>query len=249
MTAFPVPLDDLIAHVRSQRPQGDPLGELTEAVSVAARLDEQADALIGHFVDLARRSGASWSQIGAGMGVSKQAAQKRFVPRWDGSDPIPGGQFFSRFTRRARNVLAAAQAIAGSAEVSAAAIVVGLLSEPEGLAAAILHRLGASDDAVTAAFGLQLTGEPSDADPAALRRISFTDEADALLHGTLKAVLRLGHNYVGTEHLLLGALFADQSTAATLKRLGVTADAVETAVVTEVAPIQAEHRRARGRSD
>jgi ATP-dependent Clp protease ATP-binding subunit ClpA len=176
------------------------------------------------------------------MGVSKQAAQKRFVPRWDGSDPIPEGQLFSRFTQRARNVLATAHAVAGSADVSAAAIVVGLLSEPEGLAAKIMHELGASDRAVTRAFGLRLTDERPDADAPALRQIPFGDDAKALLRGTLKAVLRLGHNYVGTEHLLLGALYAGGTAATTLQELGVAAASVEASIATEVVRIQDERR-------
>ena len=136
------------------------------------------------------------------MGVSKQAAQKRFVPRWDDSDPIPDEQLFSRYTPRARNVLAMAHALAESADVSAGAIVVGLLSEPEGLAAKILHQLGTTDAAMSSAFGLQPPDARPDADPAVLRQMPFADDAKALLRGTLKAVLRLGHNYVGTEHLL-----------------------------------------------
>jgi hypothetical protein len=241
-TPFPVPLDNLIAYVKALRPVGNPLDELTGAVTVAERLDEQSDALIGHFVDQARRSGASWSQIGTSMGVSKQAAQKRFVPRWDGADPAPEGQLFSRFTQRARNVLAMARAVAGPADVSAGAIVVGLLSEPAGLAARILHQLGATDQVVTRTFGLRLadTRADADADAAALRQTTFTDDAKELLRGTLKAVLRLGHNYVGTEHLLLGALFAGGPTAATLQGLGVTAEAVQAGIATEIARIQAE---------
>lgn len=241
-TSFPVPLDNLIAFVKAQRPQRNPLDELTEAVTVAERLDEQSDALIGHFVDQARRSGASWSQIGASMGVSKQAAQKRFVPRRDGSDLVLEGQLFSRFTQRARNVLAMARAVAGSDDVSAGAIVVALLSEPEGLAASVLQQLGATDEVVAAAFGHQLADTRSDSDAAALRQIPFADDAKELLRGTVKAVLRLGHNYVGTEHLLLGALFADGSAATTLQELGVTAQAVEQGIATEIARIQVERR-------
>ncbi len=67
--------------MKVQRPGGSPLDNLSDAVAVSAQLSEQADSLIGHFVDQARRSGASWSQIGASMGVTKQAAQQRFVPR------------------------------------------------------------------------------------------------------------------------------------------------------------------------
>ena len=59
----------------------DALDQLTDAVLAADHLGEVADHLIGHFVDQARRSGASWTDIGRSMGVSKQAAQKRFVPK------------------------------------------------------------------------------------------------------------------------------------------------------------------------
>jgi hypothetical protein len=81
MADFPVPRDNLIAYVKALHPGGGPLDNISDAVQVCAQLDEQSDALLGYFVDQARRSGASWSQIGASMGVSKQAAQKRFVPR------------------------------------------------------------------------------------------------------------------------------------------------------------------------
>ena len=91
MTEFPVPLDNLIAYVKALHPDGGPLDNVSDAVLVSDRLDEQSDALIGYFVDQARRFGASWSQIGASMGVSKQAVQKRFVPR-DGGGLVPEGQ-------------------------------------------------------------------------------------------------------------------------------------------------------------
>src|SRR5882762_10056359 len=80
MTEFPVPLDNLITYVKALHPEGGPLDNVSDAFAVSTQLDEQADALIGYFVDQARGSGLSWSQIGGSMGVSKQAAQKRFVP-------------------------------------------------------------------------------------------------------------------------------------------------------------------------
>ena len=101
---FPVPLDNLIAYVRALHPEGGPLDRLSDAMEVAARLDEQSDSLIGHFVDQARVSGASWSQIGASMGVSKQAAQKRFVSR---ADP-DADSFFGRRCRGRRQRIRAA---------------------------------------------------------------------------------------------------------------------------------------------
>jgi hypothetical protein len=59
----------------------DVLDRLSDAVIAADHLGDVADHLIGHFVDQARRSGASWTDIGRSMGVSKQAAQKRFVAK------------------------------------------------------------------------------------------------------------------------------------------------------------------------
>src|SRR3954463_16379813 len=99
----PVRLDDLIEAIK--KAHSDALEQLSGAVIVADHIGELADHLIGHFVDQARRSGASWTDIGRSMGVSKQAAQKRFVPKTP-SEPSgmdPGGGF-GRFTDRARNV-------------------------------------------------------------------------------------------------------------------------------------------------
>ncbi|MBB0246208.1 ATP-dependent Clp protease ATP-binding subunit, partial [Streptomyces alkaliphilus] len=74
----PVRLDDLIQAV--ERTHTDTLDRLSAAVIAGEHLGEVADHLIGHFVDRARRSGASWTDIGRSMGVTRQAAQKRFTP-------------------------------------------------------------------------------------------------------------------------------------------------------------------------
>ena len=97
----------------------------------AQHLDGIADHLIGHFVDQARRSGASWTEIGASMGVTKQAAQKRFVAKEPALDAQQG---FSRFTAAAGNVVVAAQEearAAGNDQTTAAHLVLGLLAEPD----------------------------------------------------------------------------------------------------------------------
>src|SRR3954469_5706263 len=95
--AHQVRLDDLIAAINQVN--DSPLEQLSHAVLAADHLGEVADHLIGHFVDQARRSGASWTDIGRSMGVTKQAAQKRFVPKGSGEpaalDPNEG---FARFT-------------------------------------------------------------------------------------------------------------------------------------------------------
>ncbi|GAA3141807.1 hypothetical protein GCM10020255_029750 [Rhodococcus baikonurensis] len=92
-----VRLDDLIDAIK--KVHTDALDQLSDAVIAADHLGEVADHLIGHFVDQARRSGASWTEIGASMGVSKQAAQKRFVPKAPNDQkPMDPNEGFSRFT-------------------------------------------------------------------------------------------------------------------------------------------------------
>jgi ATP-dependent Clp protease ATP-binding subunit ClpA len=238
VTDLPVSLDNLIAFVRTLQPGGGPLEKLADAMTVSARLDEQSDALIGYFVDQARRSGASWTQIGACMGVTKQAAQQRFVSRWESAE-------FSRFTARARNVLAAASQIAGlggADQVDAGHLAAGLLSEPDGLAARVIHAAGLTDEQVTTALGVQAAAGPGDADPAALRQLRFTDAGRSALRFTLKATLSLGHNYIGTEHLLLGVLGADGDAAQALAGLGLTVEVAQQKLADEFAAIQAQRR-------
>src|ERR1700735_1956774 len=95
-------LDDLIEAITNVH--SDALDQLSDAVLVADHLGEVADHLIGHFVDQARRSGASWTDIGRSMGVTKQAAQKRFVLRAATTTLDPNGGF-ERFTPRARHAV------------------------------------------------------------------------------------------------------------------------------------------------
>src|SRR6187401_147869 len=100
----PVRLDDLIETIK--KVHSDALEQLADAVLAAEHLGEVADHLIGHFVDQARRSGASWTDIGKSMGVTRQAAQKRFVPKGPGeASDLDPSQGFGRFTPRARNVV------------------------------------------------------------------------------------------------------------------------------------------------
>jgi hypothetical protein len=203
--ANPIRLDDLIATIK--KVHSDPLEQLTDAVLAANHLGDVADHLIGHFVDQARRSGASWTEIGRSMGVTKQAAQKRFVGKAAGTPDLDPAQGFSRFTSRARNVVAAAHDEArgaGNAEIGPEHLVLGLLAEPEALAAKAIVAQGVTladvRDAATAAL------------PAAADRppdlVPYDASARAVLKQAFREALRLGHNYVGTEHLLL-ALLAD----------------------------------------
>ncbi len=244
MATFPVPLDSLIAYVRTLHPDGDPLEHLTDAVAAASQLDDQADALIGYFVDQARSSGASWSQIGAAMGVSKQAAQKRFVGRDD--ELVPEGKTFSRFTPRARAAVAAAGELArasGSEAVDVNHLAAGAIVDPDGLAAHALHRLEVNEGQIYQALGVDPPVNKGDADPTALRHLRFTPAAREALKDALKAALRLGHNYIGTEHLLLGAVAGRGTMARDLATIGLRGSLIESAIAVEIAEAQLQRRR------
>ncbi|MEV0356572.1 Clp protease N-terminal domain-containing protein [Nocardia sp. NPDC050697] len=223
-----VRLDDLIDGIKKARPD-DVLEQLSDAVVTAGTLGEVADHLIGHFVDQARRSGASWTDIGASMGVSKQAAQKRFVPKGPdaGLDPAAG---FGRFTPRARSAVAASQEAArnsGHTVIGLPHLVLGLLTQPEALAAKELETQGVTLDAVAAAAAAALP-EPSGEPIPAL--IPFDADAKKALELTFREAVRLGHNYVGTEHVLL-ALLEQENGTGVLSGLGLQKARVEAHLV------------------
>jgi hypothetical protein len=237
MPEIPVRLDDLINFVVSQHPTGDALQHLSDAVETSDQVGEVADHLIGHFVDQARRSGASWTEIGAHMGVSKQAAQKRFVPNAEDPD-FPDRGPLSRFTIRARNAVQVAKqqaAVMGHGEVTNVHMLLGLLAEPQGLAAL----------AVTAGSGLELD-EVRDKILATQKRstrkarsnVRFSREAKKSLELALRQALRMGHNYIGTEHLLLGVMQQEKDHAAEiLAGLGLTYDATSSWLEAELAKL------------
>ncbi|MBK3641349.1 MULTISPECIES: Clp protease N-terminal domain-containing protein [Streptomyces] len=216
-----VRLDDLIAAIK--RVHSEPLDQLQDAVIAADHLGEVADHLIGHFVDQARRSGASWTDIGQSMGVTRQAAQKRFVPK-ESTDLDPN-QGFGRYTLRARNVVMSAHNEAKAAphtEVAPAHLVLGLLAEPEGLGAKAIAAQGVTLDSVREAA----TAALPPAAEAAPELVPYASDAKKVLELTFREALRLGHNYIGTEHILLALLEFENGTGV-LSGLGIGKTAVE----------------------
>lgn len=220
-------LDDLIGAI--VQVHDDPLEQLQSAMIAADHLGDVADHLIGHFVDQARRSGASWTDIGRSMGVTKQAARKRFVPKGPGEgNDLDASQGFQRFTPRAKHVVVAAHdlAIAGDhAFVTAGHLTLGLLAEPDAVAGRILTDLGATSEAVHAAVVL-----PDAVDDPPRAFVPYDDSAKKSLELTFREALRLGHNYVGTEHLLL-ALLEHEDGSGPLSGLGLDRSVVEAKVI------------------
>jgi Clp amino terminal domain, pathogenicity island component len=230
--ANPVRLDDLIEAIR--KVHSDVLDQLSDAVIAADHLGDVADHLIGHFVDQARRSGASWSDIDRSMGVTKQAAQQRFVPKDPGqpSDLDPS-QGFSRFTMRARNVVMAAQneaRAAGNDEIRPEHLMLGLLSEPDALAAESIVAQGVPLETVRQTVTAKLP-------PAAghvPELIPYDPQAKKALELTFREALRMGHNYIGTEHILLALLELQGGTGA-LVGLGIDKATAEASITAALA--------------
>jgi len=237
MSEHAVRLDDLIDYVKQQHPGSDPLQDLEHAMTLASHLGEVADHLIGHFVDQARRAGASWTDIGQHMGVSKQAAQKRFVSKAPEGLEYNLDAGFGRFTPRARKAVASAQDEARKGKHVALEpehLVLGLLGQPDTLAARAFTDLGASTEAIRTAVTTSGTEKKT-----VRGHVPISPAANVVLQHVLGEALRLGHNYIGTEHILLGILSDDQEPAArALIDLGVTHEAVEQWVLAALAQYQ-----------
>src|SRR5580704_11899558 len=129
-------LQALIETVRADAGDGDALAQLAQASRTVGDLEELSDALLGHFVDRCRHAGHSWSEISSALGVSKQAAHKRFSP---------GAPTFERFTHRARAVLIGADGEARGAGVRVIGtehLFLALFQPPDSLAAIALTQAG-----------------------------------------------------------------------------------------------------------
>ncbi len=247
MEQQPVRLDKLIGYVTSQ--DGTALDHVSAAVRISEYLDDLADSLIGHFVDQARRSGASWTEIGQSMGVTKQAAQKRFVLKGpvqgEGIPTGPGGKLGERFTDRAKRAQIAARQLAvkhRNEEVLPEHVVLAMLHEPEGMAARAIAALGVSTEAAREALSAALP--PGATDEQAREHVPFGPRSKHVLALALSEALGLGHNYIGTEHLLLGVVKEEEAQGGgVLTGLGLTEQRVREWLVPELALLAAKKRR------
>ncbi|MGW1098337.1 Clp protease N-terminal domain-containing protein [Streptomyces sp. NPDC002455] len=228
----PVRLDDLIDAIKNTHT--DALEQLSGAVVAADHLGEIADHLIGHFVDQARRSGASWTDIGRSMGVTRQAAQKRFVPKKPGeSSDLDPSQGFGRFDEQARNVVMGAHNEAHAArndEIGVGHLILGLLAEPDSLGAQAIAGQGITPEAVREAAVLAL---PAAADEVP-ELIPYDAASRKVLELTFREALRLGHDFIGTGHIVL-ALLEFEDGAGVLTGLGVDKDVASSDIAAAVA--------------
>ena len=149
---------------------------------------------------------------------------------------------FERFTDRARRVVVLAQEEArtlGHDQVGTEHVLLGLLDEGEGLAAKVLESLGIGSEAVRQRVA-EIVGRGEQAPSGHIR---FTEQTKDVLKLSLNEALQLGHNYIGTEHILLGLLREREGVAArVLTGLGADVQGART----EVIRILDEYRRKQG---
>jgi ATP-dependent Clp protease ATP-binding subunit ClpC len=138
---------------------------------------------------------------------------------------------FERFTDRARHVVVLAQEEATLLDhnyIGTEHVLLGLLREEEGIGARTLENLGISLDAVRR----EVEGIIGHGQAAPVGHIPFTPRAKKVLELSLREALQLGHNYIGTEHLLLGLVREGEGVAAqVMEKLGAHLDRVRGAVL------------------
>ncbi|MEO1064206.1 MAG: Clp protease N-terminal domain-containing protein, partial [Actinomycetota bacterium] len=138
---------------------------------------------------------------------------------------------FERFTDRARRVVVLAQEEARLLNhnyIGTEHILLGLIHEGEGVAAKALESLGISLEAVRSQVE-EIIGQGG-ASPSG--HIPFTPRAKKVLELSLREALQLGHNYIGTEHILLGLIREGEGVAAqVLVKLGADLSRVRQQVI------------------
>jgi hypothetical protein len=213
-----VTLDELIAQTQAATYSREPLLLLATAARQQQELADLGEQLLDHFVQEARAAGCSWSQIGTALGVSKQAAQQRHsavrsvIGKLVAGVESAVGATFRRFTPRARRAVVLAQEEAMRLRhdhLGPEHLFLGLLAEGGGIAAQALGSAGITLEAARAAVE-QLTGRGEESLPG---RIPFAVPTKKALELALCEAREFGHNYIGTEHLLLGLLEEGDSVA------------------------------------
>ncbi len=130
-----------------------------------------------------------------------------------------------RFTQRARRVLSFAHQEAERARnnfINTEHLLLGLLDEEGGVAGRVLRELGLTTERVRELVN-RVTSNSDPFDPS---RVELAVDAQRVLEHSVEETRRLGHHYIGTEHVLLGLVRVEGAAMEVLRRLGVTADQI-----------------------
>jgi hypothetical protein len=225
-------LDVLIPAIRDAEPGGGALDCLAAAVRASEALGQVGDHLVGFFIDDARGAGESWSAIGERLGISRQAVQKRYA----GTGPGGPGQrmppVYEKMTADGRRAVVRAQDEARrrqSGYIGTEHLLLGITADPECTGVRALTDCGVTAATVTAAVNGRI-GVPAGA--ARTEKLPFTAKGKSVLEHALRESVRLGHDFVGSEHLALGCVTVrDGMAAEILTNLGVRYDELRRAVL------------------
>jgi hypothetical protein len=224
MAAGRPPTIESLAALVDERARGQmPAARLREAIEVGSELTDLSDALIGRFVAEARTSGLSWTEIGQAFGTSKQAVQQRYGTATD------VGRWPERWTTAANDALDRAGDEArelGHGYVGTEHVVLALVTAEHGIAGEVLRGLGVSRKRMLATSCLRARSDDDAREP-----LSVMPRLKQALERGRRVADGLGARLADTEHLLAGILAVPDSMAIEiLRRLGVSADAVRSAL-------------------
>jgi hypothetical protein len=206
---------------------GISFGDLWTAAAVGAAVTIVQGTLAAVMARRARRTGRNLSeQRGYGS-----ARVEHGSPRFAGSGSPGGMDRFDKFTDRARKVLTLAQDEAQRFNhnyIGTEHLLLGLVREGEGVAARVLENMNVELPKVRTAVEF-IIGR---GDRPVVGEVGLTPRAKRVIELAIDEARRLGHNYIGTEHLLLGLVREGEGIAAgVLESLGVNLDKVRHEVI------------------
>ena len=224
---MPITLDALINEIRRGFEEAPALDRLTRAVDLSGQVSELGENLVGFYVDEARRSGATWSEIGERLGVSRQAVQKRFIPSPESKDRAG---FWDRASTELRSAVEAARRQAQARRktyLGTEHLLLGIIEQPKDHASRVLAACGADPVTLRGAIDGRIgtvTDEPlPDETP-------FTQLALSSLQHALREALRANASSIDTIHLALGLITVGNGVAHdVLVTLGISYERLRTA--------------------
>jgi hypothetical protein len=210
-----IDLDDLIAEVDRTCPSTDAIVRLQAAVDLSAQLRELAEGLVTEFVDHARLGSRPWAEIGVVLGVSRQAAQQRFVAPHIGYS----AKEFTDELRTAMPLIKQAAISRRHNYIGTEHLLLGVTAEPNA-ATGLIEELGGSINEMRTALEHRMGLGASQA----AERIAWTPFARKSM-ALAKEAATDEHAHIGCDHLVIGMTQLGRGAAAqALAGQGVTID-------------------------